>query len=81
MPPEVDYYDGAPDTGPRTFPTHADKRRFVLLPERDFRRPQKRAGQSVVRPQFVEEAMREPKAYRKTGEAASWPGVKPRLGL
>jgi hypothetical protein len=57
------------------------KRRFVLVPERDFQRLQKRAEQSVVRPEFAEEAMRELKTYRKTGKAANWTGVKQRLGL
>ena len=57
------------------------KRRFVVVPERDFQRLQKRAAQTVVRPEFAEEAMRELKAYRKSGEAAEWSGVKRRLGL
>jgi hypothetical protein len=57
------------------------KRRFVLLPERDFLRLQKRAGQRPVRPEFAEEAMRELFAYRKTGKAANWSDVKRKLGL
>lgn len=57
------------------------KRRFVLVPERDFQRLQKRAGKSMVRPEFAEDAMRELKAYRKTGKAADWSGIKQRLGL
>ena len=57
------------------------KRRFILLPERDFQRLQKQARQNVVRPEFAEDAMRELKAYRKTGNAAKWPSVKMRLGL
>ncbi len=57
------------------------KRRFVLVPERDFRRLQKRAGGREVRAEFGEEAMRELKAYRRTGKAADWKAVKHRLGL
>jgi len=57
------------------------KRRFVLVSERDFRRLQKRAGQCEVRPEFAQEAMRELKAYRKTGKAANWTDVKRKLGL
>lgn len=57
------------------------KRRFVLVPEGDFQRLQERAGKSMVRPEFAEDAMRELKAYRKTGKAANWSGIKQRLGL
>ncbi|MGD0540912.1 MAG: hypothetical protein ABSB33_05280 [Tepidisphaeraceae bacterium] len=57
------------------------KRRFVVVPERDFRRPQKRAGEGTVRREFALEAMRELKAYRKTGKAAEWTDVKRKLGL
>jgi hypothetical protein len=57
------------------------KRRFVVVPDRDFQRLQKQARQDAVRPEFSEEAMRELKAYRKTGKAADWSVVKRRLGL
>ena len=58
------------------------KRRFVVLPERDFERLRKRAGlEEEVRPEFADEAMRELKAYRKTGKAADWADVKRRLDL
>ncbi len=57
------------------------KRRFVVIPERDFQRLQKAAGERAVRPEFAEEAMRELKAYRKTGKAAKWTDVKRKLGL
>jgi hypothetical protein len=57
------------------------KRRFVVIPEREFRRFQKRAGEGKVRPEFAEEAMRELRAYRKTGKAADWNDVKRKLGL
>lgn len=57
------------------------KRRFVLVPERDFQRLQKRAAQNVVRPEFAKEALRELEAYRRTGEAAEWSSVRRRLGL
>jgi hypothetical protein len=57
------------------------KRRFVVMPEREFRRLQKRAGQTAVRPEFAQEAMRELKAYRKTGKAADWADVKRKMGL
>jgi hypothetical protein len=57
------------------------KQRFVVVPEREFRRLQKRAQKMVVRPEFAQEAMRELKAYRKTGRAAEWSSVKRRLGL
>ncbi|MGD0460984.1 MAG: hypothetical protein ABSB74_00705 [Tepidisphaeraceae bacterium] len=49
------------------------KRRFVVVPERDFRRLQKRAGEGTVRPEFAQEAMWELKAYRKTGKSAVVP--------
>ena len=55
------------------------KRRFVVVSERDFRRLEKRAA--AVRPEFAEEAMRELKAYRKTGKAVDWAVVKRKLGL
>lgn len=57
------------------------KRRFVLMPEREFLRLQKRAGEGTTRPEFGEEAMRELNAYRKTGKANDWNQVKRRLGL
>ena len=57
------------------------KRRFILVSERDFRRLQKRAGEGAIRPEFAEEAMRELKAYRKSGKAAHWTDVKRKLGL
>ena len=57
------------------------KRRFVLVPERDFQRLQKRAGEHEIRPEVAREAMRELAAYRKTGKAADWKSVKRRLGL
>ena len=57
------------------------RRRFVVVPEREFRRLQKLAGEGEVRPEFAEEAMRELKAYRKTGKAADWADVKHKLGL
>ena len=57
------------------------KRRFVLIPERDFQRLRKRAGEGTVRPEFAADAMRELKAYRKTGRAANWADVKRKLGL
>ena len=57
------------------------KRRYVLVPEREFLRLQKRSGEAQVRPEFGEEAMRELRAYRKTRKAASWSDVKRRLGL
>jgi len=57
------------------------KRRFVLVPEVEFLRLQKRAGQRDVCPDFGHQAMQDLKAYRKTGKAASWADVKRRLGL
>ena len=48
------------------------KRRFVVVPEREFRRLQKRAGEGEVRPEFAKEAMKELHAYRKTGKAVNW---------
>ena len=56
------------------------KRRFVVVPERDFQRLQSRR-EKTVRREFAEEAMRELKAYRKTGKAAKWTDVKRKLGL
>ena len=40
----------------------------------------KRAG-CAVRQSFAKQAMRELKAYRKTGKAADWNDVKRKLGL
>ena len=57
------------------------KRRFVVVPKRDFQRLRKQAGASAVRAEFAEEAMRELHAYRKTGKAVEWSSVKRRLGL
>jgi len=57
------------------------KRRFVLVPERDFQRLQRRAGEGDVQPEFGREAMRELRTYRKTGKAAKWTDVKQKLGL
>ena len=57
------------------------KRRFVVIPERDYERLRKRAGEEEVRPEFAEEAMRELKAYRKTHKAADWTDIKRKLGL
>ncbi len=52
------------------------KRRFVLVPERDFQRLQKQAGQKVVNKDFAKDAMNELRAYKKTGKAANWANVK-----
>jgi hypothetical protein len=49
--------------------------------ERDFLRLQRQAGQRIVDREFAQEAMRELKAYRKTGKAANWTDVKRKLGL
>jgi len=57
------------------------KRRFVVLPETEFRRLQKRAGEKTVRPELAEEAMRELRVYRKTGKAANWTDFRRKLGL
>jgi len=57
------------------------KRRFVLLPERDFQRLDKRAEEAYVRPDFAQKALRELKAYKRTGKAADWQDVKRRLAL
>jgi hypothetical protein len=57
------------------------KRRFVVVPEREFQRLQERAGEGAIRTEFAEEAMRELKAYQKTGKAADWKDVKRKLGL
>jgi hypothetical protein len=54
-----------------------------LNPTRRRRAPARptRARANQVRPQFADEAMRELKAYRKTGKAADWTDVKRKLGL
>lgn len=52
------------------------KRRFALVPERDFLRLQKRVEGGEVRPEFAAEAIRELREYRKTGKAANWIDVK-----
>ena len=57
------------------------KRRFVVVPEREFLRLQKKAGEGTVRAEFAEEAMRELRTYQKTGKAADWNDVKHKLGL
>lgn len=41
------------------------KKRFIIIPEREFRRLQKRAGEGAVCPEFAEEAMRELKPIEK----------------
>jgi hypothetical protein len=57
------------------------KRRFVVIPERDFLRLQKKAAETEVRPEFAKEAMNELRSYRKTRKAANWTDVKRKLGL
>lgn len=57
------------------------KRRYVVVPEREFLRLQARADKREVRLDFARAAMRELKAYRKTGKAAKWSDVERRLGL
>ena len=57
------------------------KRRFVLVPERDFLRLQKQANAGGVREDFAEDAMKDLKTYRKTGKAHEWSKVKRNLGL
>ncbi|HEY3244953.1 MAG TPA: hypothetical protein VGM03_16550 [Phycisphaerae bacterium] len=57
------------------------KRRFVIVPEREFLKLQKRAGEAAVRKEFAAEALRELRLYRKTGKAANWLDVKRKLGL
>ena len=55
------------------------KRRYVLVPERDYLRLQKRAGELAVREEFGRDAMRELAAYRKTGKAEEWSNLKRKL--
>lgn len=55
------------------------KRRFVLVPEKEFQRLQKRAAE--VRPEFAREAMKELRNYQRTGKAVKWADVKRKLGL
>ena len=57
------------------------KRRFVVVPEQDFLKLQKRAAKETVRSEFAEDAMKELRKYRKTGVATPWPKVKRKLGL
>lgn len=57
------------------------KRRFVVVSEREFQRLQKQAAAREVNPEFAKEAMRELRAYRKTGKAADWTEIKRKLGL
>lgn len=57
------------------------KRRFVLVPEREFRRLKKREEEAAVRAEFGQEATRALRAYRKTGKAENWSDLKRKLGL
>jgi hypothetical protein len=57
------------------------KRRFVVVAESDFHRLQRRAAEREVRPEFAKDAMRQLRAYRKTGKASEWSQIKRRLGL
>jgi hypothetical protein len=57
------------------------KRRFVVVPEREYQQLQKKAAVADMRPEFVRETMRELRAYRKTGKANRWYDVTRRLGL
>jgi hypothetical protein len=56
------------------------KRRFVLVPEKEFQRLQKRA-EHQVRPEFGREAMIALRDYKKSGKAAKWADVQRKLGL
>lgn len=57
------------------------KRRFVVVPERDFRRLEQRAEREEVRPEVIREAKKELRQYRKTGKAKTLEQVKRELGL
>lgn len=57
------------------------KRRFVVVPEREFLKLQRQATESEVRRSFGEQAMRDLEKYRTTGKAANWNDVKQKLGL
>jgi hypothetical protein len=57
------------------------KRKFVVVPESEFLRLQKRAAGNQVRADFGDDAMNELRAYRKTGNAKNWTNVKRKLGL
>ena len=65
------------------------RRRFVLVPERDYLKLQKLAGRAAakntsarrVNAEFAEDAIRELRSYRKTRKAAKWAEVKAKLGL
>jgi hypothetical protein len=75
------YDDGGLGVRPMNMQTLTlGKRRFVVIPEREFHRLQKKAGVAVS-PEFAEDAMRELKSYRRTGKAAKWSDVKRKLGL
>jgi hypothetical protein len=52
-----------------------------MVAQSGSRRRKKRVAKATVRPEFAREAMRELKAYRKTGKAANWADVKRKLGL
>jgi hypothetical protein len=57
------------------------KRRFVLVPEREYQQLQKKAAANEVRAEVADAAMKDLKAYRKAGKAANWKDVKRKLGL
>ena len=57
------------------------KRRFVLLPESEYRRLQKKAATNTVRGEFANAVMKDLKAYRKTGKAANWKDAKRSLSI
>ena len=56
------------------------KRRFVLLPEREFLKLKEQADSAQVHPQFAADAMKQLQAYRKTGVATPWPKIKRKSG-
>lgn len=57
------------------------KRQFVVIPKSDYERLRKRAGETKVRKEVAEEAMRDLARYRRTGKSVPWSRAKRELGL
>lgn len=57
------------------------KRKYVVIAERDYERLRKKAGETEVRDEVADEAMRDLGRYRRTGKAIAWSQAKRKLGL
>ncbi len=57
------------------------KKRYVLMPEKEYEKLRTRKDRQLVCEDIVSDAMTQVQEYRKTGQARDWAEIKKELGL